>query len=152
MDVTYFNLALIAGLLLSLLVEELFGISAGGMIVPGYLAMVCDDIPQMLLIFAVSFAIFFIINYVLPHFVILFGRRKFVATLIVGIFFKLLVELLFPMVLPVASLVEFRGVGIITPALIANCYYKQGIRYTVPAVLVVSYLTFGIVTVLFKVF
>ena len=152
MDVTYFYLALVVGLLLSLLLEELFGISAGGMIVPGYLAMVCDDIPQMLLIFAVSFAIFLIVNYVLPHFVILFGRRKFVATLIVGIALKLIIELLFPRILPFASVVEFRGIGVITPALIATSYYKQGIRYTVPAVLVVSYLTFGIVTLLFKVF
>ena len=148
MDVTYFYLALVIGLALSLLLEELIGISAGGMIVPGYLAMVCDNIPQMLLIFAVSFAIYFIINFILPRFVIIYGKRKFLATLIVGVILKLIIELLFPAILPF-SVVEFRGIGVITPALIANTYYKQGIRYTVPAVLVVTYLTFGIVTLLY---
>lgn len=146
MDATYFYIALVIGLTISLLIEEHFGISAGGMIVPGYLAMVCDDIPQMLLIFAVSFAVYLIVNHVLPRFVILFGKRKFCATLIVGVIIKLILDLLFP-ALPFAS-VAFSGIGVITPSLIANSYSKQGIRYTVPAVLVASYLTFGILTLI----
>lgn len=135
---------------LSLLVAEIWGINPGGMIVPGYLALVCDDIYQILLVFAVSFVVYLIVNHVLPRFIILFGRRKFVATLIVGIIIKLLLEQFFP-IIPFASL-EFRGIGVITPALIANCYAKQGFRYTIPATLVVTYLTFGIVTVLFWIF
>ena len=146
MDATYFYLALVIGLVISLLIEEYLGINAGGMIVPGYLAMVCDDIPQLLLIFAVSFVIYLIVNFVLPHFVILFGKRKFCATLIVGVIIKLLLEMFFPM-LPFAT-IAFRGLGVITPSLIANSYAKQGIRYTVPAVLGASYLTFGILTLI----
>lgn len=146
MDATYFYLALVIGLVISLLIEEYLGINAGGMIVPGYLAMVCDDIPQLLLIFAVSFVIYLIVNFVLPHFVILFGKRKFCATLIVGVIIKLILEMFFPM-LPFAT-IAFRGIGVITPSLIANSYAKQGIRYTVPAVLGASYLTFGILTLI----
>ena len=150
MDATYFYLALVIGLVVSLLVEEYLGINCGGMIVPGYLAMVCDDIPQLLLIFAVSFAIYLIVNFVLPHFVILFGKRKFCATLIVGIIIKLILEMFFPM-LPFAT-IAFRGIGVITPSLIANSYSKQGVRYTVPAVLGASYLTFGLVTLITWIF
>ena len=150
MDATYFYLALVIGLVISLLIEEFLGINAGGMIVPGYLAMVCDDIPQLLLIFAVSFAIYLIVNFILPHFVILFGKRKFCATLIVGIIIKLILEMFFPM-LPFAT-IAFRGIGVITPSLIANSYSKQGIRYTVPAVLGASYLTFGLVTLITWIF
>ena len=150
MEATYFYLALVIGLFISLLIEEFAGISAGGMIVPGYLAMVCDNIGQILLIFAVSFAVYLIINYVLPRFIILFGKRKFVATLIIGVIIKLILELFFP-ILPFAT-VEFRGIGVITPSLIANSFGKQGIRYTVPAVLLASYLTFGILTVICWIF
>lgn len=150
MDVTYFYLALVIGLAISLLIEEYIGVSAGGMIVPGYLAMVCDDIPQLLLIFAVSFAVYLIVNYILPHFVILFGKRKFCATLIVSVIIKLILELFFPM-LPFAT-IAFRGIGVITPGLIANSYSKQGVRYTVPAVLAATYATFGIVTLLTWIF
>ena len=146
MDATYFYLALVIGLVISLLVEEFFGINCGGMIVPGFLAMVCDDIPQILLIFAVSFVIYLIVNFILPHFVILFGKRKFCATLIVGVIIKLILEMFFPM-LPFAT-IAFRGIGVITPSLIASSYSKQGIRFTVPAVLGASYLTFGILTLI----
>ena len=45
MTVTNFYLAIIIGTLISLLVDELFGIQCGGLIVPGYLAMVIDDNP-----------------------------------------------------------------------------------------------------------
>ena len=102
MTVTNFYLAIIIGTLISLLVDELFGIQCGGLIVPGYLAMVIDDIPCILLVFAISFIVYVIVNYVLPKFMILFGKRKFAVTLLLGIFLKLVVELLFP-VFPFAT-------------------------------------------------
>ena len=120
------------------------------MIVPGYLAMVCDDLKIMLIIFIISFITYLIVEFVLPRFVILFGKRKFVATLVIGLVIKLVVELFFPL-LPFAS-VAFRGIGVITPGLIANSYTKQGIKYTLPAVLFAAYLTFGIVTLIHFVF
>lgn len=146
MEATYFYLALVIGLVVSLLIEQIFGVSTGGMIVPGYLAIVCDDISQVILIFAVSFIVYLIVDYILPHFMILFGRKKFVASLIVGLLIKLTLEMVFP-ILPF-SIMEFRGVGVITPSLIANSYSKQGIRYTIPAVLIAAYITFGILTFL----
>lgn len=146
MNITDFYIALIVGLTISLLVEELIGISCGGMIVPGYLAMVCDDLKIMLIIFIISLLTYLIIEFVLPRFVILFGKRKFVATLVVALVLKLIVELCFPL-LPVAS-VAFRGVGVITPGLIANSYAKQSIKFTIPAVLCGAYLTFGILQLL----
>lgn len=151
MEVTYFYMALVVGLCLSLLCEEIFGISAGGMIVPGYLAIGCDDIPQVLLIFAVAFLDYFIVNFILPKFIILFGKRKFVATLIVGLIIKLILELLFPIAMPFAA-AAFRGIGVITPGLIANTCSKQGIRYTIPVTLAVAYLTFGLITLIFWIF
>lgn len=143
MEASYFYLSLIIGLFISLLIEEIWGISAGGMIVPGYLSMVCDDLSQVILIFAISFIVFYIVNYILPRFIILFGRKKFVASLLVGVTIKLILELLFPL-LPF-SILQFRGIGVITPSLIANSYAKQGMRFTIPAVLVASYLTFFVV-------
>lgn len=151
MDATYFYMALVVGLCVSLLIDEVFGVSTGGMIVPAYLSMICDDLQQMLLIFIVALAIYLIVRYVLPHFVILFGRRKFVATLIVGVIIKLVLELLFPVFAPFAA-IEIRGIGVITPSLIANGCSKQGFRYTIPAVLIATYITFFIVSVLFWVF
>ena len=49
--------------------------------------------------------------------------------------------------IPFAS-VTFRGVGAITPSLLANSYSRQGIIYTIPATLIVTYITFGLVNLL----
>lgn len=146
MSLTHFYLAIVIGTVLSLIVDEFFGVQCGGFIVPGYLAMVCDDIAAVLIVFALSLIVYLIINYLLPKFVILFGKRKFAASLIVSIILKLGVELVFP-ILPFAS-VTLRGVGAITPSLLANTYSRQGIIYTIPATLIVTYITFGIVNLL----
>lgn len=148
MDVTYFYAAMVVGLCISLLIYELFGITAGGMIVPGCLAMICDHVSQVLLIFAIAFLVFIIVRFILPRFVLLFGNRKFVAAILVTLIIKLILELLFPYLMPV-SVASFGGIDVITTALIANCFSKQGIRYTVPATLIAAYLTFAIVTGLF---
>ena len=146
MTLTHFYLAIVIGTVLSLIVDEVFGIQCGGYIVPGYLAMVCDDIACVLIGFALSLITYLIINYVLPKFMILFGKRKFAVSLIVSIILKLATEMLFPMI-PFAS-VTFRGVGAITPSLLANSYSRQGIIYTIPATLIVTYITFGLVNLL----
>ena len=146
MTLTHFYLAIVIGTVLSLIVDEVFGIQCGGYIVPGYLAMVCDDIACVLIVFVLSLITYLIINYVLPKFMILFGKRKFAVSLIVSIILKLATEMLFPMI-PFAS-VTFRGVGAITPSLLANSYSRQGIIYTIPATLIVTYITFGLVNLL----
>ena len=146
MTLTHFYLAIVIGTVLSLIVDEVFGIQCGGYIVPGYLAMVCDDIACVLIVFALSLITYLIINYVLPKFMILFGKRKFAVSLIVSIILKLATEMLFPMI-PFAS-VTFRGVGAITPSLLANSYSRQGIIYTIPATLIVTCITFGLVNLL----
>ena len=145
-NITHFYLAIIIGTVISLLVDEFLGIQCGGLIVPGYLAMVCDDIPCVLLVFAISFIVYVIVNYLLPKFMVLFGKRKVAITLILGISLKLGAELLFPL-LPFAT-VAFRGVGAITPSLLANTYSKQGILYTVPAAIAATLATYGLVNLL----
>ena len=108
--------------------------------------MLFRSIPCILLVFAISFIVYVIVNYVLPKFMILFGKRKFAVTLLLGIFLKLVVELLFP-VFPFAT-VAFRGVGAITPSLLANTYSRQSILYTIPATLAATLVTYGLVTLL----
>lgn len=144
-----FYIALIVGLLLSLAVEEFFGISSGGVIVAGYLAMVCDDLLSVGIVLLIALLTYLVVEFVLPRFILLFGKRKFVACIVVGLVFKLLADFFVP-TLPFATL-AFRGIGVITPALIAHTTIKQGVHITIPAVLVVSYLTFGIVQLLMRV-
>lgn len=143
MNITQFYLALVVGLVLGLLVEELLGITCGGVIVCGYLSMLCDDALSMIVVFLIAMITYLIVEFVLPKFVIIFGKRRFVACLAVSLVLKLLADCFVPM-LPFATL-AFRGAGVITPGLIANTCSKQGVHITIPSVLVGTYLTFVIV-------
>lgn len=143
MNITEFYLALFVGLTVSLLIEEIFGVTCGGIIVAGYLCMICDDALAMLAVFFVAIVTYFVVEFILPKIIILFGKRRFVACLIVSAILKLVIDLAVP-AMPFASL-GFRGVGIITPGIIANTSCKQGLHITVPATLIATYLTFGVV-------
>ena len=140
---TEFYLALLVGLLLSLAIEEFFGVNCGGVVVAGYLSMICDDLLSMAVVFAISFLAYMVVEFILPKFMLLFGKRKFVVSLLVGLVFKVIADFLVP-TLPFATL-AFSGVGVITPGLIAHTSAKQGFHITLPAVLIATYLTFGIV-------
>ena len=147
MFISDFYLALIIGLVLSLLVSEIFGVVPGGTIVPGYLALVCDTPIILLIALSISFVVFGITKYLLPKLVVLYGRRRFVANIILSVIIKLGLEFAFPL-LTFASF-EFRGVGVIVPALIANCYNKQGIKLTILSVIPVTLLTFCFLSLIY---
>lgn len=149
MDITQFYLAIIIGTVLSLLLEEIAGISCGGIIVPGYLAMVCDDIPTILITVFISFACYFIVNFGLSKVMILYGKRKFAITIVIALILNIILKILFPLfnALPFET-ITFRGIGAVTPALLANTYSRQAFRYTIPACIVVTGVTWGLVTLI----
>jgi poly-gamma-glutamate biosynthesis protein PgsC/CapC len=137
-----FYLAVLVGLTLSLLVMEIFGVTPGGLIVPGYLALVCDTPATVLLIFLISCITYVITKYLLSKIVVLYGRRRFAALIITAVLLALIFEWAVPLFS--FSTFEFRGVGVIVPALIANCFFKQGIKLTLVSVTSVTLLTFGV--------
>ena len=143
MIITEFYIALLVGLILSLAIEELIGISCGGVIVAGYLAMVCDDWLSIGIVILISLLTYLIVEFVLPRFMLLFGKRKFVACLLIALIFKV-ISVFFVPALPFSTL-AFRGIGVVTPGLIAHTSTKQGIHITIPSVMVATYLTFAIV-------
>ena len=71
------------GLIISLLFTEFFGLTVGGMIVPGYLALYLDHPSTVLLTFAAALATWGCIV-LLNRWAILFGRRRVVITMVVG--------------------------------------------------------------------
>lgn len=117
-------IALILGVLLSLIFAEKTGIVPAGLVVPGYLGLVFNQPVFILLVLLVSLLTYVIVKYGLSKFMILYGRRKFAAMLITGIVLKIAFDFLYPIV--PFEIAEFRGIGIIVPGLIANTIQKQG--------------------------
>ena len=149
MYITDFYMSLIIGVIGTLLFVETFGITPGGIIVASYLALVFDSPITMVLIFLVSFITYGIVNYILPKFVILYGRRRFVATIVVAVILKLIFEAIYPLT-PFPTF-EFRGIGIIVPALLSNCYARQGIKLNVVSTLVMTAVVYGIMQIIYLV-
>ncbi|WP_054635758.1 poly-gamma-glutamate biosynthesis protein PgsC [Thalassobacillus sp. C254] len=138
-------IALIVGVVLSLIYAERTGVMPAGLIVPGYLALVFDQPVFLLVVFLVSLLTYVIVAHGLARITTLYGRRKFAAMLCTGIVLKVLFDYFYP-VLPF-EIYEFRGLGVIVPGLIANSIQKQGVIPTISSTLVLSALTFAIITV-----
>lgn len=147
MNPSDFYIVLVLGVVISLLMEEFVGVSTGGMIVPGVLAMNIGNIDILLYIFLLSFITYYIVDKVLSRHIILYGKRKFTFMVTVAILLKLLGDQLYPL-LPFAT-VGFRGVGVISPALLANTYSRQGIEFTVPTAIVSMFIVYFIMSLIY---
>jgi gamma-polyglutamate biosynthesis protein CapC len=135
--------ALILGVLLSLIFAEKTGVVPAGLIVPGYLALIFDQPIFLAMVLFISLITFIIVNYGVSKFTILYGRRKFAAMLTTGIVLKLIFDYFYP-VMPF-EIYEFRGIGVIVPGLIANTIQKQGMVITLGSTLLLSGSTFLII-------
>ncbi len=82
----------------------------------------------------------------LPKFMILFGKRKFAVTLLLGIFLKLVVELLFPFFPVCNGCIPRRRAQ--SPQACLQTHIQGRAFYTIPATLAATLVTYGLVTLL----
>lgn len=142
MNPSDFYIILSIGIVTGLLMEEFIGVSAGGMIVPGVLASNLGNVDILIYIFLLSFMTYFVVDRVCSRRLILYGKRKFTFMVLIAMLFKLLGDQIYP-ILPFAA-VSFRGIGVICPALLANTYDRQGIKFTVPAAIISMFIVSGL--------
>ncbi|MBN2079715.1 MAG: poly-gamma-glutamate biosynthesis protein PgsC [Spirochaetes bacterium] len=124
------------GLCVSLLFSEFFGIAAGGMVVPGYIALYLNRPMVILSTLLVSLVTYFIVNS-LGAFVIIYGRRRTALAILVGFFLGWFVRSMG--LIPVGGeVIELTVVGYIIPGLIAIWIDRQGILETMTALVISS--------------
>lgn len=125
------------GLVISFLLTEWLGLSAGGLIVPGYFALFADHPERIAISLVVALLTYGVLRGI-SQVTILYGRRRFMAAVLIGYLLGGACRLL------VADLglltYDLRVIGYIIPGLIANDMVKQGIWKTVFAVLLASIL------------
>lgn len=127
------------GLLVALLYIGITGWYPGGIIVPSYLVLFVDQparIAGTLLAALLTLLCFRIAS----HYLILFGRRRFVFMILVGAIWTLLWLAILPAVLPLS--LEFRVIGWVIPGLIANNFERQGVLLTTAALVTVTVVTY----------
>jgi poly-gamma-glutamate biosynthesis protein PgsC/CapC len=141
------ELAITLGLILSLLSYEVFGLAAGGIVVPGYIALQLTHPERLIGILIVSLLTFLIIK-VLSKYTLIYGRRQMVLSLLIGCLLANFSRLFLSFEIA-ASTVELSAVGWVIPGLVAHWFGKQGIFKTVSVIFISSVLVRLILILLF---
>lgn len=135
------TMAIGVGLVVSLLLSELFGLAAGGVVVPGYLALSLGRPLSVVVTIGVALFSFLLVRGISAY-VIVYGRRRSSLMILVGYLFGVIAELA---VRPrLGALFEadastalpglagdFQVVGYVIPGLIAIWLDRQGVVQTV---------------------
>ena len=129
------ELALGLGIALNLLFTEVLGLTSGGLVVPGYLALHLTQPARLLATLAVGGLTFAAVRYGFMRLVVLYGRRRFGVTILTGFVLHGLYTLTLASA-PVPA--DLRVVGYIVPGLIANTSLAQGFWATVGTTLTIA--------------
>jgi len=117
------EVALGLGIVVSLLVSEVFGLASAGLVVPGYLALYLDQPARLAATLLVALLTYATVRHGFSRAVVLYGRRRFGVTILTGFILNMAVAQL-PLLVSEAP--EMRAVGFIVPGLIANTALSQG--------------------------
>lgn len=151
MELNLLSLSIGIGLVISLLFSELFGLAAGGLVVPGYVALYLSRPFDVLATVAAALLTFFLVR-VVSTFTIVYGRRRTALMILVGYATGVLLEAavhaaveataepvvtesVVPVVAAGRDLFEFGVIGYIVPGLIAIWLDRQGVVPTLAALL-----------------
>jgi poly-gamma-glutamate biosynthesis protein PgsC/CapC len=125
------------GVMVSFAFYEIIGLSPGGIVVPGYVALFLDQPIRILVTLLVALLTYFAVK-ILSNYIILYGRRRFLTMVLVSFLLKWLIEEII-IKMPISG-IELRTIGYIIPGLIANEMRRQGIFPTIYSLAIVSIL------------
>lgn len=125
------------GIIIGFLFYEVVGLSPGGIVVPGYLALFIDQPGRIVLTIGIALLTYYTVLLLSNH-LILYGKRRFLSMVLISFIVKWLVEgFLFQ--LPIVN-VEIQSIGYIIPGLLANEMRRQGVCPTLLATAIVTIL------------
>ena len=114
---------LLVGVVMGLLLTELTGLSPGGLIVPGYVAMFLDRPARLALTAGIALVTAPLVRFA-GKYLLLYGRRRFAFFLLAGFAVRALAEALVPSLFP--SLDGIEAIGWLIPGIIASDIDRQG--------------------------
>ncbi len=145
-DVDIIAVSIGVGLAVSLLFSEVFGLAAGGMVVPGYFALYLNRPLDILLTIACALCTFLVVK-LLSTFIIIYGKRRTVLMILIGYLIRSLFTVLpFEATLTNAGLFSptveggssLEVIGYIIPGLVAIWIDRQGLVETLSALAAAS--------------
>ena len=136
------EIAIGIGIILSLFFTETLGVTAGGVIVPGYIALYLHDPKMVLGTFFISLVTFGVIKF-LSSFMLIYGKRRLVLSLLIGFFIGFWVKENY-------TDGDLYVIGNIIPGLIASWMDRQGVIRTISVILVTSSIVYLSMMLIYK--
>lgn len=126
------------GVIISLLFSELLGASAGGIVVPGYIAMYLHRPTMIIGTIAVSLATLILIK-LISSVTLLYGKRRMVLSILIGFILGWATRNIIFINVTIYDL-KMQSIGYIIPGLIANWMERQGIFRTLFTMIIAAVL------------
>ncbi|MDP8240757.1 MAG: poly-gamma-glutamate biosynthesis protein PgsC [Candidatus Hatepunaea meridiana] len=126
------EIAIGLGVAFSLVFHEVFGLAAGGIVVPGYIALNFHNPYKLAGTLIVAIVVWACIK-LIGQFVFIYGRRRMVLAVLLGFIFGYLSRQIFT---SGVGVVQLEAIGYIIPGLIANWMERQGVYRTITTVLI----------------
>ncbi|MBT3316720.1 poly-gamma-glutamate biosynthesis protein PgsC [bacterium] len=130
------------GLVISLIFSEVMGVAAGGLIVPGYIALYLDQPLRVAGTILAAILTFGSVK-ILGRFILLYGRRTMVFSVLIGFIFGYLTRYLLVVNAMIDTGIDMSAVtsiGYIIPGLIAYWMNRQGVLETLCTMLMASFI------------
>jgi poly-gamma-glutamate biosynthesis protein PgsC/CapC len=129
------RVALVVGVVVSILFYERVQLTTGGAIVPAYLTMALPAPLYVVSTLGIGYATYLVVNKVIGRRVMLYGRRKFEVEVLVGLALVAVVTLVGSLLGRVDPLLYGVGaVGMLIPGVLAHDMFRQTPRQTLVAV------------------
>jgi poly-gamma-glutamate biosynthesis protein PgsC/CapC len=129
------RVALVVGVVVSILFYERVQLTTGGAIVPAYLAMFLPAPVAIVTTLVVAYLTYYLVSVLIAKKRILYGRRKFEVEILVGLVLVAITTVLSGYLSgwdPI--LLGLSGIGMLIPGVLAHDMYRQGPRKTLLAV------------------
>ena len=127
------------GMVLSLFLTETLGVTAGGIIVPGYIAMNLENPERLVITFGIGIITFLLVK-LLSQYIMVYGKRRLVLALLIGFLLGYLSRSE-NIITAGLGTTDFMVIGNIIPGLIANWMDRQGVLRTISTVLITAGIT-----------
>lgn len=114
---------------------EFLGLLSGGIVSAGYLAFYLEQPFRIVSTLALAVLVCLLVK-LLQNFMIIYGRRRFMVTILLSIILSTVIEGSFIITSGIAQ--DLRMIGYIIPGLISNDMEKQGIFKTLAMVVIIS--------------
>ncbi|MAV64187.1 MAG: poly-gamma-glutamate biosynthesis protein PgsC [Candidatus Marinimicrobia bacterium] len=129
------ELAIGLGMILSLILTETLGVTAGGIIVPGYIALYLGDPIKVISTFLISILVYLVVK-LLSNFLLIYGKRRLVLSLLLGFLLGYVSKVYFSDINN--GQYDLSVIGNIIPGLIASWMDRQGVLRTISVILITS--------------